>query len=86
MGFEGAVMNNFLKSSCEVQRIWVEVTLLGFLKEVLDSDIYDIEESGREGLVVLLKVAVGCLFFLDVEENRGKLLDQITCCIKNYCK
>ena len=54
MGLKGTIAHNFLKGSCEIQRVWVEVTLLGFLKEVLDPDVHNVEESGYKELVILL--------------------------------
>ena len=48
MGFEGAVVHNLFEGSREVQRVWVKVSLLGFLKKVLDPHVHDVEESCRK--------------------------------------
>ena len=62
------------------------MSLLGFSEEVLDAYVHDVEEAGREQLVVALQVTIGGLIFLDMDEASGDLLHQIALLVKDNCK
>ena len=68
MWSDSPVLDYVFVHSREVEGGWIEVTQLCLPHEILDPDVYDVQHSGGEHVVVPEKVCVYGKILLDVEE------------------